>query len=67
MKTMDDLDLLDVQMKIKNRLIEKFWKELVAEYGEDRLEIEKRLYQEQCEVEPIPFYEQCCCTGEVKT
>ena len=64
---MYNLDALDVQMKIKNRLIAKFWKELVAEYGEDRLEMEKRLYQEQCEVEPIPFYKQCCCTGEVKT
>ena len=63
---MGDPDILDVQMKIKNRLISKFWKELVAEYGEDRLEIEKRLYQEQCEIEPMPFYEQCCCEPEKK-
>ena len=40
---MYDIDALDVQMKIKNRLISKFWKELTAEYGEDRLEMEKRL------------------------
>lgn len=58
---MDDLDILDVQIKIKNRLIKKFWKELTAEYGEDRFAIEKALYQEQCEIDPIPYYEQCCC------
>ena len=36
---MYDLDALDVQMKIKNRLIAKFWKELTAEYGKDKFAV----------------------------